>query len=55
MINRMRHECFLIPVPPLVELLAIRLPPRHGVRARRVREGYGVTLREISIFLGQTR
>ena len=43
------------PVPPLVELLAIRLSPQAGKSLVIPRgEGYWGTLREISISLGQT-
>ncbi len=55
MINRMRHDRSLTSVPPLVELLAIRLSPKAGKSLVIPRgEGYRETLREISISLGQT-
>jgi hypothetical protein len=50
MINRMRHDRSLTSVPPLVELLAIRLPPRRGVRMRRVREGSKATASAIGCY-----
>ena len=55
MINHLRHDRSLTPVPPLVELLAIRLSTQAGKSlVIPWGEGYSRPLRENFINMGQT-